>query len=163
LRHYATQSLALSGKSALQRLPWPTLRGSHGKSFSHANKKRRNPGYQNRGNRILIVGSLRELALYRAEVLHHAGFIVEVPDTIADAIRSIEKGGVDAVVLSYTLPNETVQQLADATRQYCPSGRIITITDVQVPDRRITPDAVAIASEGPASLIAALKRVLPHR
>lgn len=112
------------------------------------------------GNRVLMVGRLRELALYRAEFLRQAGFAVSTPEDEAEAIRIMRRGEFDVIVLSYTLPNETVQQLADSAREYCPDCPIIAITDTSVFDRRIAPDAVAVANEGPAALLSALNRVL---
>lgn len=107
-----------------------------------------------------MVGLIRELALYRAEVLRGAGFSVVVAEDFDDALQTIQRNAFDAIILSYTLPNETVQRLADAARQYCPDCPIVSITDNPVYDNHILPDAVAIASEGPSSLLAALRRVL---
>lgn len=112
------------------------------------------------GNRVLMVGRLRELALYRAEFLQQAGFAVSTPKDEVEAIRIMRSGDFDAIVLSYTLPNETVQQLADSARDYCPDCPIIAITDTRRFDRRIAPDAVALANDGPAALLSALNRVL---
>jgi hypothetical protein len=39
------------------------------------------------GHRVLMVGLVRELALYQAEVLRHCGYQVAAPETIEDAIR----------------------------------------------------------------------------
>lgn len=112
------------------------------------------------GNRVLMVGRLRELALYRAEFLQQAGFAVSTPQDEVEAMRIMRRGEFDAIVLSYTLPNETVQQLADSARDYCPDCPIIAISDTSLFDRRIAPDAVAVANEGPGALLSALNRVL---
>jgi CheY-like chemotaxis protein len=115
------------------------------------------------GGRVLLVGLLRELALYRAEVLRNYGYRVSIPDTVEDAIRIIEEGDFDAAVLSYTLPNQVVQELAETVRESCPSCPIVAIFDTSRADRRIAPDAVAIAQDGPPGLIEALSRVLRPR
>jgi CheY-like chemotaxis protein len=112
------------------------------------------------GNRVLIVGRLRELALYRAEFLQHAGFIVSTPQDDTEALGIMQRGDFDAIVLSYTLSNETVQELAESAREYCPDCPIIAITETGMFDRRIAPDAVALANDGPGALLSALKRVL---
>src|SRR6185437_8158207 len=65
-----------------------------------------------KGNRILMYGRLRELALYRAAVLQDRGFSVTTPETLEEATTAIRKGGFDTVVLTYTLPNEVVKELA---------------------------------------------------
>ena len=113
-----------------------------------------------RGNRVLMVGTFRELALYRAEVLRQYGFRVSVPDSTEQAVLRLLEGDFDSVVLSYTLPSETVEQLAEVARESCPNCPIIAITDTQVFDKRITPDAIALAQEGPPALLAALHKVL---
>ncbi len=112
------------------------------------------------GARVLLVGLLRELALYRAEVLSNYGYHVSIPETVEDAIRMIQEGGFDAAVLSYTLPNQDVQELAELVRESCPDCAIVAISDTARADRRIDPDAVAIAQDGPPGLINALSRVL---
>jgi CheY-like chemotaxis protein len=112
------------------------------------------------GNRVLMVGRLRELALYRAEVLRHAGFIVSTPTDEFEAVRIMQRGDFDAIILSYTLPNATVQELAESARDYCPDCPIIAITETSNFDRRIAPDAVALAKDGPGALLSALNRVL---
>lgn len=120
----------------------------------------RSPRGKKLGNRVLMVGRFRELALYRAEVLRQAGFIVSTPGDANEAIQIMRHGDFDAIVLSYTLPNETVQRLAESAREYCPDCPVIAITDTSMLDRRIAPDAVAHANEGPGALLSALNRVL---
>src|SRR5579872_5314507 len=72
------------------------------------------------GNRVLVVGRHRELALYRAEFLRLAGYSVDTPEEVDQALRMIRNDEFDALVLSYTLPTETVQQLAESAREHCP-------------------------------------------
>jgi len=119
-----------------------------------------NPREKKRGNRVLMVGTFRELALYRAEVLRQSGFRVSVPESTHEAVLRLRDGDFDSVVLSYTLPSETVEQLAEVARESCPNCPIIAITDTQVFDKRITPDAIALAQDGPPALLAALHKVL---
>jgi CheY-like chemotaxis protein len=112
------------------------------------------------GNRVLMIGRLRELALYRAAVLQQSGFVVTAPTDVEDALRIMENAEFDAVVLSYTLPNDVVQFLADQARAHCPDCPIIAITHNKVVDRLVQPNAVAVAEEGPEALLAALHSVL---
>lgn len=112
------------------------------------------------GNRVLMVGLLRELALYRAEVLRNHGYYVSLPRTVEDAMKTIREGDFDAVILSYTLPNQVVQDLAELVRNFGPDRPIIVISDTGSADRRIAPDVVAIAQDGPRGLIDALRQVL---
>ena len=112
------------------------------------------------GNRVLVVGRQRELALYRAELLRLAGYTVATPEDVDEALRKIRNDDFDAIVLSYTLPTQAVQQLAESAREHCPECPIIAIADSEKFDRLISPDAIALANEGPQALLSALKRVL---
>ena len=111
------------------------------------------------GRRVLLIGKFRELALYRAEVLRMHGFRVSTPATAAAALEAIRKREFDIVVLSYTLASDVVEELAEQVRQYCPSCPLIAISDTRSIDKRILPDETAFAEDGPAALIAALRRV----
>jgi hypothetical protein len=112
------------------------------------------------GNRVLMVGRLRELALYRAEVLRRAGFAVSIPHDTSEALRMMHSGEFDAIVLTYTLPTDIMQHLAETARECCRDCPVVAITDSILPDSRIAPDAIALANEGPPALLAALSRVL---
>jgi len=113
--------------------------------------------------RVLIFGRIRELALYRAEVLRTRGFSVIVPTTREQAREAIDQGEFDVAVLTYTLSNETVEELSELLRQKCPTCPLITITESHKIDGKIRPDRIVLADEGPESLIKALKAVMkPH-
>jgi CheY-like chemotaxis protein len=111
-------------------------------------------------NRILLLGRVQELALYRAEVLHDRGFEVRISTNPEEALKLIQRGDFDAVVLSYTLSSDTVEELADEVRERCPQCPLVVIANTKYPDRKIVPDAVALADDGPKALVAALRRVL---
>jgi DNA-binding response OmpR family regulator len=108
---------------------------------------------------VLLVGRIRELALYRAEVLGAHGFRVLTPDTIADALRVIRRNEFDIAVFTYTLSSDLVEELAEQVRQHCPRCPLIVISDSARVDARIFPDETVLADDGPAALIAALRRV----
>lgn len=112
------------------------------------------------GNRVLVVGRQRELALYRAEFLRLAGYSVDIPEDVDQALKLMRNDEFDAIVLSYTLPTETVQHLAESAREHCPDCPVIAIADTEKFDRLISPDAIALAKDGPGALLSALKRVL---
>jgi DNA-binding response OmpR family regulator len=111
-------------------------------------------------NRVLMLGSIRELALYRAEVLRHYGFEALTPETVEEATSLIRRGNFDVAVLSYTLPDAAVQQLAQSLREHCPHCPILAIAQTIRPDRRIAPDAVVLAKNGPPDLVTALRKLL---
>ena len=112
------------------------------------------------GDRVLLIGRVRELALYRAEVLKHFGFRVAAPEDLDEALRIIKRGDFDALVLSYTLPSEAVEYLAEQARESCSDCPIVAIVHSLQIDRRIEPDAIALAAEGPPALVEALNNVL---
>lgn len=112
------------------------------------------------GNRVLLFGRLRELALYRAEVLSSRGFSVVTPRNKEEAKEAIWRGDFDVVVLTYTLSSETVEELADLLREHCPNCPLIAISDSAKVDRRIHPDETVRADDGPPALLAAIRKVL---
>lgn len=114
-------------------------------------------------NRVLLVGNHRELTLYRAEVLRHIGFQVQTPEDKQATLAIIARGNFDVAVLSYTLSNTTVQELADSIREHCPKCPVVAIAESKRFDRRIAPDAIALVAEGPPGLISALEKVLQQR
>jgi DNA-binding response OmpR family regulator len=108
---------------------------------------------------VLILGHIRELALYRAEVLRSHGFNVATPRTEEEMKAAIRRGNFDVAVLSYTLPNDTVEEMAELMREYCRDCTLVAITDTGRVDRKISPDEVVLADDGPGALIEALHRV----
>jgi len=111
------------------------------------------------GNRVLLFSGIFEVALYRAEVLRGHGLDVRTPRSKEEAVAIIKRGEADVVVLTYTLPSETVNELSDLVRQYCAGCRLIAISESGRVDQRVAPDAVVIASEGPAALVEAIRRL----
>ena len=111
------------------------------------------------GNRVLLLSGIFEVALYRAEVLRAHGLEVRTPRSKDEAIAIIQRGEVDVVVLTYTLPSETVHELSDLVRQYCAECRLVTISESGRVDERVEPDAVVIANEGPSALVEAIRRL----
>ncbi len=98
---------------------------------------------------LLLFGRVRELALYRAEVLRHHGYEVIIPHTKAEAISVILAGGFDAAILTYTLSTETVEELADLIRQNCPNCPVICVSQSKTTDARIRPDEIVLAEQAP--------------
>jgi hypothetical protein len=108
--------------------------------------------------RVLVFGRLLELALYRAEVLRNRGYAVVTPRSKADVVRAIDDGEFDALVLSYTLASETAEEIVELVRQKRPGCPLITISETGTPDRKLGPDLVVRANEGPAGLLKALQK-----
>lgn len=110
--------------------------------------------------KILLLGRLRELALYRTEYLRGKGYDVIAPSTRGEAVEAIRRAGYDVAVVTYTLPNELVLEYAQLLREYCPSCPLIVIADRDLGDRNVAPDAIVIADHGPDALLRAVQRVL---
>ncbi len=111
------------------------------------------------GNRVLLLGRMRELALYRAEVLRDRGFEVKIPEDSKEAIAEITRSAYDVAVLSYTLASDEVIQLAELARQSCPSCPLVTISKSGHLDRMVNPDETVLADDGPSALIKVLRRL----
>ena len=140
----------------------PLWAGEHD-GAKHNNRKSssgkgKDPHSQQLRNRVLLFSGIWEVALYRAEVLRGNGFQVLTPRSKQEAIQAIKHGDLDLAVLTYTLPNETVHELAELLRESCPGCPLITISDSGRVDNKIAPDATVVAEQGPAGLIEALRR-----
>ena len=112
---------------------------------------------------VFLFGELRELALYRADVLESKGFQVMIPRTKAEAISAIQSGHFQIAILSYTLDSATVQELAELIRQHCPECPLVTISKNAIPDRYVVPDEVVNSELGPSGLVEAVQRVAKRR
>ena len=126
-------------------------------------QRRRSNGSSGRrqagGAGILMLGRIRELALYRAEFLRGHGYRVLTPETREEALRAIRSGNFDIAVLTYTLPSKHVEEFAQLIREYCATCPIIAIAESSRVDKEINPAAIVVADEGPSGLIAAIRRV----
>jgi hypothetical protein len=129
------------------------------KSQFQVAKRRSYVGRKTSGNRVLMIGRIRELALYRAEVLRARGFEATTPESQAEAVAAVRKGTFDVAVLTYTLSNDAVQELAELIRKYRPDCPLIAISSNQRIDRVILPDEMVNANDGPAALVAALRKL----
>jgi CheY-like chemotaxis protein len=127
------------------------------KKPSSSKGKRRSAGGS--GARVLLLSGIWEVALYRAEVLRAQGLEVLTPRNKEEAKQAIRRREADVVVLTYTLPSETVHELADLVRQYCPECRLVAISESGKFDDRVAPDAVVVADQGPTALIKAIRRL----
>jgi DNA-binding response OmpR family regulator len=120
-------------------------------------RKRANGGSK---RKLLLLGRVRELALYREAYLRAQGFDVTALTDIAEAFDLITTQHFDAVIFSYTLPNEAVLHLSELVRELRPSCAVVAINSSPRLDPRVSPDEIAIADDGPEALLAALRRVL---
>jgi DNA-binding response OmpR family regulator len=106
---------------------------------------------------------MRELALYRAEVLESKGYQVMTPGTRPEVESAIRAGGFDIAVLSYTLPSATVKEIAELVRQMCPECPLLMISLRAESDPHVQPDEIVPADLGPSALVDAIRRRLKRR
>lgn len=103
-----------------------------------------------------MLGKHLELGLYRAEYLRSHGYNVIFPATRQEAVASVNAGGYDVVVLSYTLTDGTAIELRDLIEQTSPNCPVITLTEKRWFDQKIESDKVVLVSEGPDALLEAV-------
>ena len=136
---------------------------NRGRGGAAGNPSPRDPKRITGTGRVLLLGRIRELALYRSEYLRTKGFAVIAPASHREAIDFIRRGTFDAAILTYTLSSDTVLEYADLIRQNCPHCPVLVIANSKTEDRRVNPDAVVMADGGPEALLAALRQVLRKR
>lgn len=109
---------------------------------------------------VLMLGTQVELGHYRAEFLQSHGIGVKVvfPESKIAAQSAIRGGNFDAVILSYTLPNEIAKELVDLIDQVCPHCPLIAITRERCEDREFKPDETVLDTDPPQNLLEALAR-----
>jgi hypothetical protein len=135
-------------------------RGKQRTSPAATGRKPNKSGTRPAAHRLLLFGGIRELALYRAAVLHDRGFTVIVPGSKEEAVAAIKRCDFEAAILTYTLSSDTVEELAELLRQTCPGRPLICISNTGWLDRKVDPDEMVIADQGPPGLLKALRRVL---
>jgi len=112
---------------------------------------------------ILLLGRHQELSAYRMRALESAGFRVLAPASKNDALSAIESNNFNVALLSYSLPDDTAQELAELIRQRCPQCPIVAIAEHGWDDTRLRPDEVVVGSEGPDALVEAIRRTSRSR
>ncbi len=108
---------------------------------------------------VLMLGTHAELESYRAEYLRGYGYAVMFPESKQEAVRAVNTGAYDVVILSYALSHDMVMELhelIDQSHSHCP---IIALTEQRRPDSKINSDKVVLVSEGPEALLRAVKDI----
>ena len=135
-------------------------RGRRRGGTAETGRKPKKAGARRATNRVILFGRIRELQLYRAEVLRDRGFSVIVPSNKEEAVAAIKRCDFEAAILTYTLSSDTVEELAELLRQTCPGRPLICISNTGWLDRKVAPDEMVVADQGPPALLEALRRVL---
>ena len=117
----------------------------------------------NRGKSLLLLSADPELSLLRQHALAHAGFSVSRAESRKEALGLLEKERFDALVVSYSMPEETIAEMAELFRAHNPNSPIVTVTKGRWQDLKIEYDAAVIGDEGPGALIEAVETVLNRK
>ena len=88
-------------------------------------------------------------------MLRSAGLDVLTTAEMKDALRIIEGGHCGVLLLCYSLPLPARKRLAQAFRESCPQGRIVTITNEKTEPEFA--DSFVYGVEGPQALIEAVR------
>lgn len=107
---------------------------------------------------ILMLGRQLELGYYRAEFLGSYGIHVVFPESKEEAISAVRAGGYDAILLSYTLSEESTKELLRLIEEYCPNTPIIAINQ-RGKTLGFNPAEMVLDTERPKALLEAIKRV----
>ena len=109
--------------------------------------------------RILFLGTDRELGLFRVEVLENEGHQVVFPKSRKEAVAAIAHGNFDVALVSYSLSNDTTEELVELIRQKCHLCPVVSISQNGWDDARISPDATVMADAGPRGMVEAIRSV----
>jgi DNA-binding NtrC family response regulator len=111
---------------------------------------------------VLLLSGDRELSLLRAHALEHAGFVVTRADSRTEALRLLEEK-FDALLISYSLPNESITEMTELFRQNNPNSAIITVAKGRWQDLKVDVDFAVTGEDGPAALIEAVEAALSRK
>lgn len=111
---------------------------------------------------VLLLSRDLELSRLRAHALEHAGFVVTRADSRQQTLGLLDKN-FDALVISYSLSNESTAEVTELFRQRNPSAAIITIAKEKWQDMKIDVDFAVTGEEGPEAMIEAVHSALNHR
>ena len=78
--------------------------------------------------RLLIADDSSEFATWVSSVLEEAGYEVTAAGTGTDAIRQMERGGVDAAVLDVLMPGMSGDVIAERLRRIAPRLPVLLMT-----------------------------------
>ena len=78
--------------------------------------------------RLLIADDSAEFATWVGSVLEEAGYEVVASGTGTDAIRQMERGGIDAAVLDVLMPGMSGDVIAERLRRIAPRLPVLLMT-----------------------------------
>lgn len=107
--------------------------------------------------KVISVGTDRELLWLRNAALKSAGFDVESAEHHDHALAAIQRGDCVTLLVCYSLTDPIRQVLAEEFRKHCPDGRIVEITNRRMEKSHFA-DTFVYGLEGPEALIEAIRR-----
>ena len=117
----------------------------------------------NQGKSVLLLSGDLELSLFKAHALGHAGFAVTRAESRKDAIHLMRESRFEVLVISYSLSQDALTELAGIFREQNPNAPIVGVAKGRWQDLPLEFDATVIGDEGPEELIEAVETVLNRR
>jgi len=112
---------------------------------------------------LLLLSIDLETSLLRAHALRKSGFEVTLPTGSKDAINLLQKKKFDAVVICYSMSNESVAEMTEMFKEHDPNAPIIAITKGRWADLKTDVDASVNGEDGPEALIDAVHTAISRK
>lgn len=109
---------------------------------------------------VLLLGRNRELSLFRVHVLQAAGFNVLLPGSKHEALEAVKTSSFDVVLVSYSLSNDTAEELVELIRQRSPNCPVVAISETGWEDNKLQPEVTISANDGPEGMLAGIERAM---
>lgn len=106
--------------------------------------------------KVLSVGANPELLWLRHTVLECAGFAVRTTENEREAMQMMQNEDCGVLLLCYSLTLEARKRLAENFAKYCPTSRIVAITNQKI-EKPDFAHAFVYGFDGPEALIDALR------
>ena len=113
--------------------------------------------------KILSIDDNQMLNMMRQKVLAVSGFDCDLAYTAEQALAMLITCHYDAILLDYYLPGTTGLQVANTIKTLRPGLPIIVVTGEELHERSDAVHSYLIKGEGPETLIARLKSLVPPK
>jgi DNA-binding NtrC family response regulator len=117
----------------------------------------------NRGKKLLLLSADPELSSLRRHVLVHAGFTVARAESRKEALQLLEQEKFDVLVISYSMSQENITEMAELFRSHNSNSPIVTVAKGGWQDLKIEFDAAVTGDEGPEALIETVETALNRK
>ena len=117
----------------------------------------------NRGKKLLLLSADAELSSLRHHILANAGFKVSRAISRKEALQLLEQEKFDVLVISHTMSQESMIEMAGIFRVQNPNSPIVTVAKGRWQDLKIEFDSSVTGDEGPEALIETIETVLNRK